>query len=401
MTSFVLYDDQIARGFEPFALTRPAGELRAGGELTRRRWAQVLGGSASGFIAAAHLSAFEEFDAPPRQQGPLASGVWVVNARALPTLATRVPAGASQVLIDGDVAAVRLASPVALERLAEGTLSLAMLAESTASGTSVTVEGWWLRAVWDLIGHILPMLASDAVAMAPTNATRPAHLTVVGSGAVFVDPSATIEPLVVADTTAGPVLIRRGATVQAFTRLVGPCIVGEDAVVSGGRVAACSIGERVKVNGEISTSILIGHCNKGHDGFVGHSVIGRWANLGADTVTSNLKNSYGSVALWTPAGIRETGLQFLGSLIGDHAKTGIGTRLTTGCVVGAGANIFGSVMPPKAVAPFAWGESPAWETFALDKFLVVAERVMVRRGVTLSDGMRAQLSAAHAARWAH
>ena len=95
------------------------------------------------------------------------------------------------------------------------------------------------------------------------------------------------------------------------------------------------------------------------------------------------------------------GLQFLGSLIGDHAKTGIGTRLTTGCVVGAGANIFGSVMPPKAVAPFAWGESPAWETFALDKFLVVAERVMARRGVTLSDGMRAQLSAAHAARWAH
>lgn len=401
MTSFVLYDDQIARGFEPFALTRPAGELRAGGEITRRRWAQVLGAAASGFIAATHLSDFEEFDAPPRQHGPIAAGTWVVNARALPSLTTRVPADAARVLIDGELAAVRLASPVALERFGDGSLSLAMLAESITAGASVTADGWWLRAVWDLIGHVLPMLASDAVALAPANAMRPAHLTVVGSGAVFVDPTATIEPLVVADTTAGPVLIRRGATVQAFTRLVGPCIVGEDAVVSGGRVAACSVGERVKVNGEISTSILIGHCNKGHDGFVGHSVIGRWANLGADTVTSNLKNSYGSVALWTPSGVRETGLQFLGSLIGDHAKTGIGTRLTTGCVVGAGANIFGSVMPPKAVAPFAWGESPSWETFALDKFLVVAERVMARRGVTLSAGMRAQLTAAHAARWAH
>lgn len=401
MTAFVLYDDAVARGFEPFALTRPAGELRAGGEITRRRWSQVLGVPAHGFIAAPHLATFDEFDTPAAQSGPVDAGLWVVNARALPMLSSRVPLDAARVMIDGAVAAVRIASPVPLARFADGTLTLDELAESAAAGPTVTADGWWLRAVWDLIGHLLPMLATDAVALAPSSAIRPAHLTVVGTGAVFVDPSATIEPLVVADTTAGPVLIRRGATVQAFTRLVGPCIIGEDAVVSGGRVAACSIGERVKVNGEISTSVLIGHCNKGHDGFVGHSVIGRWANLGADTVTSNLKNSYGSVALWTPSGIRETGLQFLGSLIGDHAKTGIGTRLTTGCIVGAGANVFGSVMPPKAVAPFAWGEAPAWETFALDKFLVVAERVMARRGVALSDGMRAQLSAAHAARWAH
>ncbi len=401
MTTFVLYDDATARGFEPFALTRPAGELRAGGELTRRRWARVLGATASGFVAAPHLASFEEFDAPAAQRDTIAAGTWLVNTRALPALRTAIPADASRIVIGGEVAAIRLGSPLEPSALADGSAAFGALESQVAVGVSVDAVGWWLGAVWDLIGHVLEMLASDAEALAPADATRPPHLTVVGDGAVFVDPSAHIEPLVVADTTAGPVLIRRGATVQAFSRLVGPCIVGEDSVVSGGRVAACSIGERVKVNGEISTSILIGHCNKGHDGFVGHSVIGRWANLGADTVTSNLKNSYGSVALWTPSGIRETGLQFLGSLIGDHAKTGIGTRLTTGCVVGAGANVFGSTMPPKVVAPFAWGESPAWETFALDKFLVVAERVMARRGVTLSGGMRAQLTAAHAARWAH
>lgn len=399
MTPFVLYDDATARGFEPFALTRPAGELRAGGEVTRRRWARVLGAAASGFVAAPHLAAFEEFDAPPVQREPIAAGTWLVNARALPTLLTAIPADASRIVLGGELAAIRLGAALAPSALADGSVTLSALESHIAGGSTVEADGWWLRAVWDLIGHLQEMLASDAAALAPANATRPPHLTVIGTGAVFVDPSALIEPLVVADTTAGPVLIRRGATVQAFTRLVGPCIVGEDAVVSGGRVAACSIGERVKVNGEISTSILIGHCNKGHDGFVGHSVIGRWANLGADTVTSNLKNSYGAVALWTPSGVRETGLQFLGSLLGDHVKTGIGTRLTTGCVVGAGANVFGSTMPPKAVAPFAWGEAPAWETFALDKFLVVAERVMARRGVTLSGGMRTQLSAAHAARW--
>jgi hypothetical protein len=128
-------------------------------------------------------------------------------------------------------------------------------------------------------------------------------------------------------------------------------------------------------------------------------VIGRWANLGAGTITSNLKNSYGQVQLWTPLGMRDTGLTFLGAMLGDHVKTGIGTRLTTGCVVGAGANLFGSTMPPKVVAPFAWGEAPAWETFAFDKFVEVATRVMARREVALTPEMREHLAAAHAARW--
>ena len=143
---------------------------------------------------------------------------------------------------------------------------------------------------------------------------------------------------------------------------------------------------------------MIGQANKAHDGFVGHSVIGRWANLGAGTITSNLKNSYGDVAMWTAAGQRETGMQFLGTMLGDHAKTGIGTRLTTGCVIGAGANVFGSVMPPKFVPPFAWGDSPPYQTFALEKFLEVAERVMSRRRVALGGGMRALLSQAFSLR---
>lgn len=393
--ALVLYDDATARGFEPFALTRPAGELRAGGELTRRRWAQLLGEPATGFVGAAHLARFEEFDAPPAAAGTLAAGSWLVNTRCAPALAQRVPVEARVVLVGGRVGAVRLATAVEVAALADGAATL----EAFAQGAPATLDGWWLDRVWDLVRHLNPMLASDAAALAPARTEVPPHVTVLGAHDVHVDLAAHVEPMVVVDATAGPVLVRRGAHVQAFTRLVGPCIIGEDAVVSGGRVAACSIGERVKVNGEISSTIMLGHCNKGHDGFVGHSVIGRWANLGADTVTSNLKNSYGPVQLWTPRGIEETGLQFLGSLIGDHVKTGIGMRLTTGCVLGAGANLFGSTMPPKAVAPFAWGEAPAWGTFALDKFLEVAQRVMARRDVALTDGMRACLSAAHASRW--
>ncbi|MBX7119589.1 MAG: hypothetical protein K1X31_11365 [Gemmatimonadaceae bacterium] len=396
MTGFTCYDDAIARAFEPFALTRPAGELRAGGELIRRRWARVLGTPATGFVGAPHLAEFEEFDAPAAATGTLPSGHWLVQSRCAPTLDARVPADARVVRVGGRVAAVRLADPLECGALRDGGVSLDTL---VASGPTAVVDGWWLDHVWDLIRHLNPMLAADAVALADGRSEVPAHVQLLGAHDVHVDLAAHVEPYVLIDATAGPVLVRRGAHVQAFTRLVGPCIIGEDATVSGGRIAACSIGDRVKVNGEISSTIMIGHANKGHDGFVGHSIIGRWANLGAGTTTSNLKNSYGPVQLWTPTGLAGTGLQFLGTMVGDHVKTGIGTRLTTGCVLGAGANVFGSTMPPKVVAPFAWGEAPGWETFDLAKFLEVTQRVMARREVLLTPRMRAYLTAAYAARW--
>jgi hypothetical protein len=165
------------------------------------------------------------------------------------------------------------------------------------------------------------------------------------------------------------------------------------------RISACSIGPVSRVHGEVSNTVFHGWCNKGHDGFVGHSYLGRWVNLGANTVTSNLKNTYGKVELWTPEGTRPTSEQFLGTLFGDHAKTGIGMTLTTGTVMGTGAQVYGAQMPPKAVPPFAWGDRAPYTVFRLDKFLEVAERVMSRRHVELSEKARRQLSAAHAGRW--
>jgi hypothetical protein len=124
-------------------------------------------------------------------------------------------------------------------------------------------------------------------------------------------------------------------------------------------------------------------------------VLGRWTNLGASTVTSNLKNTYGPVHAWTPGGTVDTGLQFLGTLMGDHARTGIGTRLTTGTIVGAGANVIVDGVTPSVIAPFAWRDG----TYRLDKFLEVAARVMTRRHVTLGSAERAHLARVYAARW--
>lgn len=379
MTQFVLYDDAQARTFAPFALTRPCGELRAGAMLIRERWALSLGATASGFIGAPHLARFEEFDAPPAARGTLPAGTWVVNARCAPALAPLSLGDAHVVRVGGHVAAVRLASPAEVASFADGTVSL----DAMNIGSAVDADGWWLTHAWDLIGHLNAMLLADCAALVPAS-TNAAGMTVLGTHAVHAEAGAAIEPFVIADASAGAIVVREGAHIQAFTRLVGPCVIGAHSTVMGGRIAGSSIGPKVKVAGEMSATIMIGHANKGHDGFVGHSVIGRWANFGAGTITSNLKNSYGEVTMYAAGAQRPTGLQFLGSLVGDHAKTGIGTRLSTGSVIGAGANVFGTRMPPKVVPPFAWGDGEPWETFELARFLTVAERVMARRGVTLA-----------------
>ena len=389
----VMYDDARARRFEPFALTRPAGELRAGADLIRRRWERAAGARAAGFAGAPHLAAFEELDAPPAAMGTLAAGTIVANARCAVALDSRLgDAGAWS--CDGRIAAVRLASPVDLLHLADGTLDLAAI----AGGNATEVRGWWIDEVWEFSSKLADMLAADIAVLAAGAGDPPPHVTVLGAEGAQVERGAYLEPHVLIDTTEGPVLVRRGARVAAFTRLVGPCMIGEEAQVLGGKLKGCSIGEHSRVHGEVSGTIFIGHANKAHDGFVGNSMLGRWVNLGAGTITSNLKNSYGEVSLWTPLGTRPTGETFLGSFIGDHAKLGIGTRLTTGCVVGAGANVFGSVMPPKFVPPFAWGDTPPFADFELEKFLEIASRVMSRRGVTLGDGGRRALGAAWARR---
>ncbi|HEU4721607.1 MAG TPA: putative sugar nucleotidyl transferase [Gemmatimonadaceae bacterium] len=397
MTAVYLYDDARARDFQPFALTRPAGELRAGALLVRERWSRALGAPVAGQIAARSLRGFHEAGSAPVLDGAtIPAGSWIVNARFAPSLA-RAAAGHALVA-DGRIAAVRVADATPAEALADGAAPLESLVSRGATPTEI--DGWWMDEVWDYVGLLVPMLDADLPilgASLPTGVPRGA--IGLGKHPVFVAPGAVVEPNVCFDTTEGPILLCPTSHVHAFTRLVGPLYVGEHSLLTTDRIEASSIGDMCKVHGEVSHTIFIGHANKVHDGFVGHSMLGRWVNLGAGTTTSNLKNTYGIVQLWTPSGVRETSLQFLGTMFGDHAKTGIGTMLTTGCVLGAGANVFGSAMPPKTVAPFAWGEAGAYETYRVDKFLEAAERMMARREVTLDDGMRAMLARVYDERW--
>ncbi|HSJ62986.1 MAG TPA: putative sugar nucleotidyl transferase [Gemmatimonadaceae bacterium] len=394
MTTLYLVDDDAARDFMPFALTRPAAELRAGAMLLRERWERAFGTRASGLLVAPHLADFHEAGAPPVAHDALPAGAVLANARC--AVALDAVAGDADVwMCEGRVAAVRLGRSVTIEAVEHERLTIERM---PAGGSRVaTVSGRWIDAVWDFVATLGAQLTEDVARLGPRiHRVAPAGGSVLGSHEVYVERGATVEPFVVFDATTGPILVRSGATLRAFTRLAGPCVIDGGTTILGDRVSGCSIGGGCMIRGEISDTIVTGNANKAHEGFVGHSVLGRWVNLGAGTTTSNLKNTYGSVSLATPSGLRDTGQLKLGAFFGDHAKTGIGLCLTTGTVIGAGSNVYGAAMPSKEVPPFSWGEATQLRPYQLEKFLQTAERAMGRRGITLSDTARRQLSAAHA-----
>lgn len=398
MSALYFYDDVRARQFEPFALTRPGAELRAGVSLIRRRWERATSLASAGFISSRHLANFEEGNAPPAValKSEIPAGSIVVNTRCVIPLGLELDRF-DLLMCEGIACAVRLARALPVSQFADGTTDLGSI-QTSLGGRKI--QGRWINEIWDPIATLVDQLMEDIPVRAKSlDATAKLSATTLGDHGIFIEEGAEIGPQVVLDASAGPILVRRGVIVAPFTHLVGPISVGRESQILGDRVSTSSIGDHCKVRGEFSNSIVIGHSNKGHAGFIGHSYLGRWVNLGALTTTSNLKNTYGSVQLWTPSGVRSTGQQFVGTFFGDHAKTGIGTMLTTGTVVGAGANVFGGAMPPKVVPPFAWGDREPYDTFDVARFLDVAERVMERRHVQLGEKARKHLAEAHKRRW--
>jgi UDP-N-acetylglucosamine diphosphorylase/glucosamine-1-phosphate N-acetyltransferase len=406
MTSLYLYDDARARTFEPFACTRPVSEMVAGATLIRERWKTVMQPSATFFLAGDRHRDFDEGDETRPATGQIPAGSIIANARCVPAIppdisdAARRAANCSMWRGGDQLAAVRTKEPIDASAFADGSLTLDTIASGT--GSIGNVGGWWHEEVWDFIRLLQEELTHDIETYGGQRYIKsnnvPDHVTVIGDKRIIILGETIIEPHVVLDASAGPILINHGAHLRAFTRISGPCYIGREVQIMGGDVTGCSIGDVSKVRGEISSTIVLGYSNKGHDGFVGHSYLGRWVNLGASTVTSNLKNTYGSVSLWTPSGVRDSGMQFLGTLFGDHVKTGIGLRLTTGTVLGPGCNVYDR-MPPKVVAPFSWGGEPPYTLYRADKFLESAERMMSRRHVELSDRARRHLTAIHEGRW--
>jgi UDP-N-acetylglucosamine diphosphorylase/glucosamine-1-phosphate N-acetyltransferase len=194
------------------------------------------------------------------------------------------------------------------------------------------------------------------------------------------------------NATDGPIYLGPHAEVMEGAILKGNLAICEHAQVKMGAkiYGDTTIGPYSRVGGEVSNSVILGYSNKGHDGFLGNSVLGEWCNLGADTNNSNLKNNYSTVKAWSYSAGKEvsTGLQFCGLMMGDHSKSGINTMFNTGTVVGVAANIFGGGFPPKFIPSFSWGGADGFVVYQYEKAIETAERVMQRRGKSLSDAER-------------
>lgn len=211
---------------------------------------------------------------------------------------------------------------------------------------------------------------------------------------LFIEEGAQIE-FSTLNTKTGKIYIGKNADVMEGCNLRGPIALCEDSQLKlGAKVyGATTVGPHSKVGGEVNNIIIFGYSSKGHDGFLGNSVVGEWCNFGADTNSSNLKNNYSNVKLWNyrTKSFEDTGLQFAGLIMGDHSKTAINTQLNTGTVVGVASNIFKEGFPPNLVENFSWGGFKDDERFKLDKAYEVAERAMARRKVALTDDDKAIL----------
>lgn len=381
-----LFDDGRARRWAPFTLTRPVGELLFGSLTLRERAGRVLGAECLGHVSRRALVGFDEPGAAPgiRLEDVAENGTRIfLSSRSVPRFQELRPLeGPARIVVGGEPAGWVIPPGAALP----SELWIRDPTSSPAEGPDLRLEGRILERPWDLVTHGTQRLRDDASLWPPQGAAP--GIRRIGDGIVSLGPGAEIEPGVVVDTRGGPIVLDEGVRVEGPARLTGPLYLGPHTTVLGGTVGSSAIGPRCKIRGEVVHSVISGYSNKAHDGYLGHAVLGRWVNLGAMTTNSDLKNNYGSVRVWTPEGDVDTGLPKVGCLLGDHVKTGIGTMINTGTVIGAGSNVFGGVMPPVAVPPFSWGSGSELGEHRLDKFLETAERVMARREVELTPGVR-------------
>ena len=223
----------------------------------------------------------------------------------------------------------------------------------------------------------------------------PAHVTVIGPPERLLAASTARALACSFNTEAGPIVLGPGVEIQEGAHLRGPLLIGAHTVVKMAcRMAGPSaIGPECRLGGELSNVVIHGYTNKGHDGFLGNSVLGSWCNLGADTNCSNLKSNYSPVRLWNQAtrAYDPTDLQFCGVLMGDHAKTSINTMFNTGTTVGAAVQVIGAGFPPKHIPAFSWGGPERFEPYDFDRFVATAEAVMARRNLKPSGLERQHL----------
>lgn len=397
--------DPDRRPFWPLAATRPVADLLAGTRTFRARWNERAGPVAALLcdpeIAGA---AFRSSPAPPRNAWPdPGEGLRVAIASWVPPRKWDFGTQPATYRLEGESVAWRLGPDAAAALSSDPPPSPQKVRDRLTRLDLPRREapGRLLDSIWATVAANPALVTEDA-------ADFPGEETVSGvdpfvllgdASGLAVGPGVAIGPFVVLDVRDGPIVLDRGVRVEPHSTLRGPLYAGPDSVILGGVVGAGStIGPTCKVRGEVEQTIVQGWSNKAHDGFVGHSAIGEWVNLGANTVTSDLKNTYGTVRVQGAADRVDTGLLKVGAFLGDHVKTGIGTLLTTGTRLGVGTHLFGGrEISPARLPDFSWHDGRERQDVRWEAFERAARTAMARRDRRLESGEREILRALHAA----
>ena len=374
--NIILFDDDTRDHLLPLTFTRPVCELRCGILTLREKWERRLGGTAS-YITQDYLS--ERYDIV------FADDNYIVNGAVFPDdeLVARILAlhQNEALLHEGELVAARL------DRMQFDNLTSETSESDHLVAYDLEVEYLHrLRHPYDLFrlnfaeierDFALLTTGRDSQTLNESNWTARAEH-------IFVEAGAEVNCATL-NATDGPIYIGRGVQVMEGSALRGPLALCEKSTVKMGSkiYGGTTIGPYCKVGGEVGNSVLLGYSNKGHEGYLGNSVLGEWCNLGADTNTSNLKNNYSPVRIWSypERALLDSGQQFCGLIMGDHSKAGINTMFNTGTTVGVAANIYGGGFPPKFVPSYAWGGADGLVTHDIERAMTTAARVMARRAV--------------------
>tara|TARA_R110002049_G_scaffold107950_4_gene255872 strand:+ start:17474 stop:18649 length:1176 start_codon:yes stop_codon:yes gene_type:complete len=371
--NYILFDSDVRQSLLPFTYTRPVADIRIGILTIREKWEKHLGLTTT-TITEEYLE--EKYPMVEMDENVL------INASFCPT----------ESLVE------KVKNLSKNEAIFKGEDVIAFYTSDSQDEvnfddyTQIEFEEELIQIkhTWDIFTHNgkAIQLDFDLITEDRTSEPIPEGVQVINKENIFIEEGAEVV-FATLNASEGPIYIGKDALVMERSSIRGPFAMCDNAVVKMGAkiYKDTTIGPYSKIGGEVSNSVIFGYSSKGHDGYLGNSVLGEWCNLGADTNNSNLKNNYAEVKLWDyeTGRFAKTGLQFCGLMMGDHSKCGINTMFNTGTVVGVSANLFGSGFPRNFIPSFSWGGASGFTVFQMNKVTEVATAVLKRRGLPFEE----------------
>ncbi|WP_396161379.1 GlmU family protein [Flavobacterium sp.] len=378
--NYILFDGTVRNALLPFTFTRPVADIRIGIVTIREKWEKYLGYTTT-TLTEEYL--MDKFPMVEMEENVMINASFLPNPILVEMIQNLKPNQA--VVFTEEIVAF-------FTNNTQDEFDFEQFELLPFEGELFRIEHTWdIFAKNDrAIREDFELLTADR-----TSQSIPKSVNVIAPENIFIEEGAKLE-FVTLNASTGPIYIGRNAEIMEGSVIRGPFALCEEALVKLATkvYGATTVGPHCRIGGEVNNSVLFGYSNKGHDGFLGNSVLGEWCNIGADSNNSNLKNNYEEVRLWSyeTEGFAKTGLQFCGLMMGDHSKCGINTMFNTGTVVGVSANIFGAGFPRNFVPSFSWGGAAGFSTYLTEKAFQTAKIVMARRNVEFTDQEAAILS---------